>query len=43
MVDDAQFGPIVIAGTGGVWRETLGDTVSVMPPITGVAARDTGS
>jgi succinyl-CoA synthetase beta subunit len=39
MVDDDQFGPIVTIGAGGVWVETLDDTVSLMPPISREAAR----
>lgn len=40
MVVDAQFGPIVTVGAGGVWVEKLGDTVSLMPPISPSVAPD---
>jgi len=33
MVNDAQFGPVVTIGAGGVLVELLGDAVTVMPPI----------
>jgi hypothetical protein len=39
-VNDAQFGPIVTIGAGGIWVETIRDSVSLMPPISISAARD---
>jgi acetate---CoA ligase (ADP-forming) len=30
---DAQFGPLVTAGLGGLWVEALGDVVAALPPL----------
>jgi acyl-CoA synthetase (NDP forming) len=38
-LDDPQFGPIVMAGAGGVLIEIMGDRRYAMPPFDAVAAR----
>ena len=40
MVADAQFGPIVTVGAGGIWVEMIRDSISLMPPISRAAAHD---
>lgn len=39
LVNDAQFGPIVLIGTGGIFVEVLGDSVLAKPPFDAVCAR----
>ncbi len=39
LVRDAQFGPVVMIGTGGVHAETLGDAVFALPPFDAAHAR----
>jgi acyl-CoA synthetase (NDP forming) len=34
MVNDAQFGPMVTVGLGGIFAEIFGDVVTIRPPIT---------
>jgi acyl-CoA synthetase (NDP forming) len=33
MVDDAQFGPVMTVGLGGVFVEVFGDAITFLPPI----------
>jgi acetyltransferase len=39
MTNDAQFGPMVTVGLGGVLAELLADTVTFQPPVSGAATR----
>ncbi len=39
LVRDAQFGPLVMIGMGGVHAETLGDAVFGLPPFDAACAR----
>lgn len=39
LVNDAQFGPMVLIGTGGIFVEVLGDSVLAKPPFDAVCAR----
>jgi len=39
VINDAQFGPIVMIGTGGVHAETIGDAVFALPPFDEAWAR----
>ena len=39
MVNDAQFGPMVTVGLGGIFTEIFGDAVTICPPITEEEAR----
>jgi len=39
VVQDAQFGPLVMFGTGGVWVEVLKDVAFAVPPLTEERAR----
>ena len=39
MTNDAQFGPMVTVGLGGVLTEILADTVTFQPPVSAAAAR----
>ena len=38
LVVDDQFGPVVSVGAGGLWVETMGDMISLMPPVSPAAA-----
>ena len=38
MTNDAQFGPMVTIGLGGVFTEILADTVTFQPPVSAAAA-----
>ena len=39
IINDVQFGPIVMIGTGGVHAETIGDAVFALPPFDAAWAR----
>lgn len=39
MTNDAQFGPMVTVGLGGVFAEMLADTVTFQPPVSAAATR----
>ncbi len=36
---DAQFGPVILFGAGGLWAEVLGDTALGLPPLNRALAR----
>lgn len=39
LVDDAQFGPVVVLGAGGIYTEVFGDTVFALAPFDADSAR----
>ena len=39
LVNDPQFGPMVLIGTGGIFVEVLGDSVLAKPPFDAMCAR----